>query len=284
MAQLQRLAIAPSQLQARQIILTAQQQHYLYRVLRLREGDRFLAMDGWGHCWLAELAAVDAVAVIQEEVFIKSELNVDVTLMAALPKGNSFDDVVRQAVEVGVHCILPVVSDRTLLKPSSQKIERWRRIAAEAAEQSERQIVPVILEPVSFAVGVENCDRKYKYICVARGDSQHLLDCLLENKIEKEELPITNYQSPITNYQLPITNHQSPIPNYQLPITNYPSIVIATGPEGGWTEKEVKSAIEFGFQPVSLGSRILRAVTAPIVALSIIAGVLDIRSELTHVK
>ncbi|MDB9512076.1 16S rRNA (uracil(1498)-N(3))-methyltransferase [Kamptonema animale CS-326] len=262
MAQLQRLAIAPSQLQDRQIILTAQQQHYLYRVLRLREGDRFLAMDGRGHCWLAELAAIDAVAVIQEEVFIKSELNVDVTLMVALPKGNGFDDVVRQAVELGVYCIIPVVSDRTLLKPSSQKIERWRRIAAEAAEQSERQIVPVILEPVSFAVGVENCDRKYRYICVARGNSQHLLDCLLDNKIEKEESPITNHQSPITNHQLPITN--------------YSSIVIATGPEGGWTEKEVKNAIEFGFQPVSLGSRILRAVTAPIVALSIIAGVLDI--------
>ncbi|MDF0552215.1 16S rRNA (uracil(1498)-N(3))-methyltransferase [Kamptonema sp. UHCC 0994] len=249
MAQLQRLAIAPSQLQDRQILLTAQQQHYLYRVLRLREGDRFLAMYGRGHCWLAELAAVDAVAVIQEEVFIKSELDVEVTLMPALPKGNGFDDVVRQAVELGVYCIIPLVSDRTLLKPSSQKIERWRRIAAEAAEQSEREIVPAILEPVSFAVGVENCDRKYRYICVARGNSRHLLDCLLDNKIEKEEFPIPNSQS----------------------------IVIATGPEGGWTDGEVKSAIEFGFQPVSLGSRILRAVTAPIVALSIIAGVLDRR-------
>ena len=250
MAQLQRLAIAPSQLQDRQILLTAEQQHYLYRVLRLREGDRFLAMDGRGHCWLSELAAVDAVAVIQEEVFIKSELDVEVTLMAALPKGNGFDDVVRQAVELGVYCIIPVVSDRTLLKPSSQKIERWQRIAAEAAEQSERQIIPAILEPVSFIVGVENCDRKYRYICVARGDSRHLLDCLLDNKIEKEELLSTNYQS----------------------------IIIATGPEGGWTEGEVKSTIEFGFQPVSLGSRILRAVTAPIVALSIIAGVLDSRN------
>ncbi len=53
------------------------------------------------------------------------------------------------------------------------------------------------------------------------------------------------------------------------------SIVIAVGPEGGWTEGEVKRAIEFGFEAVSLGSRILRAVTAPIVALSLVGAALE---------
>ncbi|MEZ2316120.1 MAG: RsmE family RNA methyltransferase, partial [Microcoleus sp.] len=53
------------------------------------------------------------------------------------------------------------------------------------------------------------------------------------------------------------------------------SIVIAIGPEGGWTEGEVKRAIEFGFEPVSLGSRILRAVTAPIVALSLVGTIFE---------
>ncbi|HLO50524.1 MAG TPA: 16S rRNA (uracil(1498)-N(3))-methyltransferase [Kamptonema sp.] len=250
MAELQRLAIALSQLQNQQIMLTADQQHYLYRVLRLREGDRFIAMDGCGHWWLTQLDTPDT-AIIQSEILVKSELPLDVTLMAALPKGNGFDEVVRQAVELGVYCIIPMVSDRTLLKPSSQKIERWRRIAAEAAEQSERQIVPTILEPVSFTVGVENCDRKYRYICVARGESRNLLNCLLEN------------------FDTPLKRKEKEGGNFSQ------SIVIATGPEGGWTESEVESAIASGFQPVSLGSRILRAVTAPIVALSLVVGALE---------
>ena len=254
MVELQRLAIALSQLQNQQLMLTAEQQHYLYRVLRLREGDRFIAMDGCGHWWLTQLNSQEAVAVIQNEIFVKSELPIDVTLMAALPKGNGFDDVVRQAVELGAHCIMPVVSDRTLLKPSSQKIERWRRIAAEAAEQSERQIVPTILEPVSFAVGVENCDRKYRYICVTRGESWNLLNCLL-----------TDFDNP----QPSLERGEKEGDKFSQ------SIVIATGPEGGWTDGEVESAIASGFQPVSLGSRILRAVTAPIVALSLVVGVLD---------
>ncbi|OCQ93324.1 16S rRNA (uracil(1498)-N(3))-methyltransferase [Oscillatoriales cyanobacterium USR001] len=250
MAQLQRLAIALSQLENQQITLTGQQQHYLYRVLRLRGGDRFMAMDGSGHCWLAELGAIEAVAMIKEEIFTQSELNIDVTLMAALPKGNSFDDVVRQSVELGVYCIMPVVSDRTLLNPSSQKVERWRRIAVEAAEQSERQIIPTILEPISFRIAVENCQQKYRYICVTRRDARHLLDCLLESGIEQQKAD-------------------------ELPITNYQSIVIAIGPEGGWINEEVERAIEFSFEPVSLGNRILRAVTAPIVALSMISGIFD---------
>jgi 16S rRNA (uracil1498-N3)-methyltransferase len=250
MAQLQRLAIAFSQLENQQIHLTTQQQHYLYRVLRLRGGDRFMAMDGGGHCWLAELGAIETVAFIQEEVFTKSELNVDVTLIAALPKGNAFDDVVRQSVELGVYCIMPVVSDRTLLNPSSQKVERWRRIALEAAEQSERQIIPTILEPISLSLAIENCQQKYRYICVTRRDARHLLDYLLNSGIDQ---PKTD----------------------QFSSYNSPSIVIAIGPEGGWTDQEVERAIEFSFEPVSLGNRILRAVTAPIVALSMITGVLD---------
>ncbi len=234
MPQLQRLAIAPSQIQDQQILLTTGQHHYLSRVLRLREGDRFIAMDGLGHWWLAQMGEK---AQILEPISIQTELPVSITLIAALPRGNGFDEVVRGCTELGVSCIAPVMSDRTLLNPSLQKLERWRRIATEAAEQSERQIVPTILEPVPFITRLSSVisntsDINQQYICVARGDSPHLRDCL-------KELGQT--------------------------------IVIATGPEGGWTETEVKEAIAIGFQPVSLGRRILRAVTAPIVAVSVAA-------------
>jgi 16S rRNA (uracil1498-N3)-methyltransferase len=228
---MQRLVIAPSQLQQQQIILTSQQQHYLIRVLRLQTGDRFIAMNGQGQWWLAELETEQAR--ILEPITVQTELPVAVTLMVALPK-TGFDDVVRQVTELGVTNIIPIISDRTLLHPSPQKLERWRRIAQEAAEQSERLIVPEILDPVAFTVGI-SLAKDQCYICEARGNIPHLLSSTF-----------------------------SPT-----------SITIATGPEGGWTKAEVENAIAIGFQPVSLGCRILRAVTAPIVALSIISASLE---------
>ncbi|WP_427161207.1 16S rRNA (uracil(1498)-N(3))-methyltransferase [Aliinostoc sp. HNIBRCY26] len=235
MAQLQRITIAPSQLQESQILLTPQQEHYLKRVLRLREGEQFIAMDGLGKWWLAQINAEQAQVL--KPLVVATELPVAITLMMALPKGSGFEEVVRSCTELGVACIAPVLSDRTLLNPSPQKLERWRRIAAEAAEQSERAFVPTILEPVTFKEAVTNSTANHRYICEARGEYSHL----------------QNLIKPITG-----------------------DVVIATGPEGGWTDKEIAEAIASGFQPVSLGSRILRAVTAPVVALSLISAACEV--------
>ncbi|WP_315784937.1 16S rRNA (uracil(1498)-N(3))-methyltransferase [Fischerella sp. JS2] len=243
MPQLQRITIASSQFHNQHITLTTEQQHYLYRVLRLQSGDRFIAMDGMGKWWLAQLA--DTEAQILQSITVKTELPIAVTLIIALPKGSGFDEIVRYCTELGVTCFVPVLSDRTLLNPSPQKLERWQRIVKEAAEQSERTTVPTILEPVSFCSSL-SLVAKQKYICEARGDYPHLLSCL-ENKEDWE----SNFNEEKT-------------------------IVIATGPEGGWTETEIEDAIKAGFQPVSLGRRILRAVTAPIVALSLVAAAHEI--------
>lgn len=230
---MQRITIQISQIQETKILLTPQQQHYLLRVLRLQDGDKFIAMDGMGKWWLTHLKG--ETGEILELLEVKTELPVSITLMVALPKGNGFDDVVRCCTELGVSCIVPVLSDRTLLNPSPQKLERWQRIAAEAAEQSERAFVPTILEPVAFSTAVNASAANQRYICEARGNYPHLTKVL--NNLSGE---------------------------------NIDEIVIATGPEGGWTDKEIEMAIKAKFQPVSLGCRILRAVTAPIVALSLI--------------
>lgn len=118
MSQLQRIAIAPSQLQAGEISLTKEQQHYLARVLRLREGDRFIAMDGKGKWWLTQLLGEQGQVL--EALVVETELPVSITLMVALPKGSGFDEVVRCCTELGVTTIAPVLSDRTLLQPSPQ--------------------------------------------------------------------------------------------------------------------------------------------------------------------
>lgn len=232
-----RLVIKPEQIQQQQIQLTSSQQHYLRRVLRLKEGDRFVAMDGVGKSWWAKIESTSASLL--EPIDISTELPVTVTLLTALPKGNAYDEVVRCCTELGVSIFQPVISDRTLLKPSSHKLERWRRIATEAAEQAERQIVPTVLESVSFTeILTREVDAESdRYICVARGEVPHLCKYL---------------QHSVRN-----------------------NILIATGPEGGWTKEEVAKAIAVGYQPVSLGDRILRAVTAPIVALSLVGAAME---------
>jgi 16S rRNA (uracil1498-N3)-methyltransferase len=230
MSQLQRITIGPQQLQESQLLLTPQQQHYLLRVLRLRDGDKFIVMNGMGKWWLAQLEGEQGKVLEQLEV--KSELPISITLMMALPKGNGFDEVIRCCTELGVTCIAPVMSDRTLLNPSPQKLERWRRIASEAAEQSERAVVPTILEVVTLNTALKETTATHSYICEARGDYPHLQQVI--NKTANE-------------------------------------IIIAIGPEGGWTNQELEIAVESGFQPISLGRRVLRAVTAPIVAVSLIA-------------
>jgi 16S rRNA (uracil1498-N3)-methyltransferase len=250
LVQLQRLVITPEQQKEEQIFLSPPQQHYLSRVLRLGKGDRFIAMDGRGNWWLSELEASLTQAKIIESLCVQTELLGAVTLMAAMPKGNGFDEVVYQATELGVAGIIPVKSDRTLLNPSPQKVERWRRLTKEAAEQSERQIVPTVFDPVDFAASLQltATPDAHRYICVARGEAPYLWNCLSAQPLNLEIGSSSNAQ---------------------------PSVVIATGPEGGWTEAEVEQATAAGFQTVSLGRRILRAITAPIVALSLITSVFD---------
>jgi len=241
---LQRIVVDPANIQPHQIQFNSEQQHYLTRVLRLHPGDRVIVMDGQGNSWLTALDR-SLNASILEPIHTQTELPIAITLVMALPKGNGFDDIVRQATELGVSQIQPVISDRTLLKPSPQKRDRWYRIMQEAAEQSERQLVPTLLEPLAFGDYLQS----YKtlpsttaYLCTPRQSSPHLLT------------------------QLQVAQSS-------------PSIHIAIGPEGGWTDAEIEQAIAAGFQLASLGDRILRAVTAPIVAIALIAAWADASTD-----
>ncbi|MEO0849675.1 MAG: RsmE family RNA methyltransferase, partial [Cyanobacteria bacterium J06648_1] len=120
-----RLVVRAEQIKPEQINLDAQQLHYLLRVLRLGNGDRFLALDGIGNCWLAQIEASNARIV--ESVEIKTELPVALSLITALPKGSGYEQILRCCTELGVSSFLPVISDRTIIKPKASKVERWRK-------------------------------------------------------------------------------------------------------------------------------------------------------------
>lgn len=231
MSNLYRLVFDPCYQTADIVTLTHQQQHYLKRVIRLQNGDRFIAMNGKGKSWLAKLD--DTKAQLLELISSKTELNLNLTLITALPKGNGYEQILRCGTELGVSQFIPVQSDRSLLKPSSNKVDRWRKIVTEAAEQAEREIVPQVADFTPFReVFARLIPKSDRYICVARGENPSLWKCLQTSKNSE--------------------------------------IIIATGAEGGWTEEEIKMAISHDFQPVSLGKSILRAVTAPIVVATLV--------------
>ncbi len=233
---MQRITIEPSQIHLNELTLTTEQQHYLSRVIRLRNGDKFHAIDGTGKLYLCELTT-DTATIIEFSI-IDRVADRSIVLICALPKGNNFDDIVRACTELGVTRIIPALSDRTLLQPSPQKLQRWRKIAQEAAEQSERTVIPTIAEPEPLkTIFAQLPNPSQKYLCEARGEYPHLLNCLQSTQLD-----------------------DSPI-------------IVAIGPEGGWTDPEIQLAIENDFQLVSLGRHILRTITAPIVALSIVSAI-----------
>ena len=226
------------------IALTADQKHYLCNVLRLETGAEFIALDRQDGWWLAKLVSLD-IAEIIAKLENNSELVTQITLGIAMPKGSNIESVIRQTTELGVRQIVPLFSDRTILKPDNeigkQKRDRWQRIAEEAAELSLRNYVPEISLPQTFRSWLSEIANSsspiLKYICVTSPDAPHLL--------------------------------------IDLQKTDYQQIAIATGCEGGWTAKEEQIAIAAGFVAVSLGDRVLSAVTAPVVALSIVSAFLD---------
>jgi 16S rRNA (uracil1498-N3)-methyltransferase len=238
---MQRLVVQTEQLQGDRLWLTPEQQHYLYRVLRLTTGSQFIALDGQGQQWRAQLGPEPGLAIAtpqppQDHAALPRPA---ITLAIALPKGNGFDQVVRQATELGVSRLQPILSERTLLQPSAARLDRWQRIAAEATEQSERLQQPQVLPPLAWSDYLAQLGRPGQaWLCVTRQAAPHLLSLA--------------QRGPLTD-----------------------DLVIATGPEGGWTEAELAAALAAQFQPVSLGPLILRAVTAPLAALTLVAAAYD---------
>ncbi len=232
------------------IAITSEQRHYLCNVLRLESGAEFIALDRQGGWWLAKFSEDLDFAKIIVKLENNSELPAQITLGIAMPKGNNIESVIRQATELGVRQIVPLFSDRTVLKPDNQignqKRDRWQRIAEEAAELSMRTYVPEINDPTTLAAWFEHLSKApspiLKYICVINPNAPHLLTSLQNSNVAENT-----------------------------------EIVVATGCEGGWTDREEKIAIAAGFVPVSLGDRVLSAVTAPVLALSIISAFLDTR-------
>lgn len=224
-----------------QIVLPADEAEHLTRVLRLTTGDWVRAFNGRGGEFDAVVVAIDRHGVSLEigaPVPAAPEPRVAVSLAQAVLKGDKMDDVVRDAVMIGVAAIQPIVTARTEISVAalgrSRRRERWERIAVSSAKQCGRAVVPAILEPRPFPP-------------VAQSSSD------------------VSVPSPVFVLVEPGLSSGTPLAALDLPVPGQATLVV--GPEGGWTADEVRTASTIGAL-VTLGGRTLRADAMALVALS----------------
>jgi 16S rRNA (uracil1498-N3)-methyltransferase len=218
--------------------LAGEDARHLVRVLRAEKGQCYEISDNQAS-YLAEIreAGRDRVVFRIVEPLPPRDLPVEAVACVALIRFEPFEWMVQKLTELGASEILPVAADRSekgLAHAARKRVERWRRIAREASEQSRRDRVPEIADPV----GLDAClahPAAHRYFldenpggrplaAAARDDARGPRDC----------------------------------------------VVFLAGPEGGWTDAERDRALRAGWTPVSLGPLVLRAETAALSALSII--------------
>ena len=240
-----RLFLPPEILQSEKIIITGDQARHLSVVLRVKPGERITLFDGQGfryECKIIQSYKKEVVAERLSKEPFSVESPVSIILGQGLPKSDKMDLIVEKATELGVRSIIPLITEYSQVR-HTEKAERWRKIALSASQQSGRDRIPEILDPIGF---LEYLTRISAPLKGAEGERT------LSGIIFSEEKEGSNFKEMLSG------------------LRNIKNLVLLIGPEGGFSKKEVNSAVRYGFLEVSLGPRILRTETAPIAALSII--------------
>ena len=221
--------------------LEPEDEHHLLHVMRMRQGDEIEVVAN-GVLYLCNIGSANPLTIYAvHEIETDVELNVNVTLLFALTKGDRTDLVVQKATELGVKRIALIQSERTVVryeeKDIAKKCARYQKIMKEASEQSHRLIVPEMM-------GIFNL-----------------------KKLPKEVFSDLNY----VGYEKDASDVNGMFANFD----KKKSITSLIGPEGGFSEEEINNLVKQGFIRTSLGKRILRAETAAMYALSVIGYLLE---------
>lgn len=210
--------------------------HHIKHVMRFQKGEQIQVV-------YQKQAYLCVIESLEEPIQIKQlslcdafdSREKELILLLPLLKEQKMDFVLQKATELGVSKIIPVITERSIVKLSKdkmdKKIERWTRICKEASEQSYRTTIPEITK-ISTYQDLPSFDG-LQLVCSTKERQKTLRQALQK-------------------------------------IADYDRIVIAIGPEGGLSEKEEQRLVEQGFISVSLGKRILRVETVPIMLLSIL--------------
>ncbi|HOR86098.1 MAG TPA: 16S rRNA (uracil(1498)-N(3))-methyltransferase [Bacillota bacterium] len=221
------------------IIVEGEDVQHISKVLRLQIGDKIILCDREGIDYIAAIEGMDKYSVrtiITDRKESKGEPDISVVLYQGMPKSTKMDTIIQKCTEMGIKRIVPVYTARTVIrfeseKDKEKKVERWTRIAEEAAKQSGRGIIPLIGMPVTLTEAIKDSSKLDRVI----------IPYELEDSLSIREVLCKGKGS---------------------------SIGFFIGPEGGFDFEEVEKAREAGAVSVTLGSRILRTETAGIVVLT----------------
>lgn len=235
--------VDPSQIRGEYAVITGKDVNHIKNVLRMKPGEQIALRNGSdGRKYLCSIEKFN-----EEEIGCKvygieeasAELPSKIYLFQGLPKSDKMEMIIQKAVELGVYEIIPVACRRSVVKLDEKKEKskrvRWQGIAEAAAKQSKREIIPQIKEVMSFqeAVSYSKCARV------------RVIPYELWEGMEKTREILGG-------------------------IKPGEDVAVFIGPEGGFAEEEVETAMQEGILPVTLGKRILRTETAGMAVLSII--------------
>ena len=213
--------------------------HHIRDVLRLAPGDRIVVVDGTGAAVVRLTDVTGAVAGVRERALPMVEVPL-VVLAQAVPKGDRMETVIRQATEAGVSQFIPFTSERCVVRVDSAKAhakaERWRRIAEEAAKQSQRTDVPQVADPVPLAELPALLEGAVVLVCWEEADAAPGIGQILDG----------------------------------LDVTPDSVVAVVIGPEGGLSADEVALLEAHGASVVTLGATLLRTDTAGLIASALV--------------
>ena len=234
-----RFFVSPEEMQEDFLVLTGENAAHA-KVLRLKNGEQVSVCDGTGKeciCTVSDVSSDCISLVVDHRQGSVSEPKVKVSVYMAFAKGDKLEHVIQKATELGAYEIIAFPSARCVSKPDDKslrkKLERWQKIAASAAEQSGRGMVPQVSVVSSYKEAL------------ARANTANLAILFYENE-------------QATTLQMALKEN------------SYETVSILTGPEGGLEPREVQAAMDAGLRVCTLGKRILRCETAPLCALSAI--------------
>ncbi|MGE5446542.1 MAG: 16S rRNA (uracil(1498)-N(3))-methyltransferase [Ignavibacteriales bacterium] len=231
-----RFPVRQSQIKNGQAIISGLDYRHIVKVLRLKVGHEITLFDESGMEHTGAIAAIEKgeiIVAIAESRKAETESNLNITLLQGVPKGNKMDFIIEKATELGVKTIVPVITERSQPR-ETKKIDRWQRIAIESSKQCGRILPTNIYNLKSFQGAIEL-------------NSHDGLRIIFHNQCKYSIRNIINNIS-------------------QFPV----NITLLVGPEGGFSEEEIKTATEKGFIHAGLGPRVFRTETAGIVAIAIL--------------
>ncbi len=228
--------------------LIGDQAAHLARVLRAVPGQIFdVVANGCLHrAEVSTVSDLEVVFTLHEE--LEAEPGLPVHLLLAIFKFDHFEWGLEKATELGVARFTPVLARRTekhLAQAASKRVDRWRRIALEASQQSRRADTPELDNPQPLKSALTLAAAPHKLLLAETEQENTLAGALKQH---------ADFKGPDAEYNR--------------------AVALAIGPEGGWAPEEIQLFTDSGWQHVTLGPRILRAETAAIAALSICSALL----------